>query len=203
MILNAGQQDALSELVNMGFGRAAHALSILVGRRVLLEAPQVDIFPLNLIEEALGYLSNREITTVHQVFNGKLTGDIMLLLDAESASVLLDLLEGRPGEAHRLTKEDRDTLVETGNIFLNAFIGAFGNLLNVYITFAVPHLRIESIRQMLHTLSIGQKEVEYALVAKVRFRLDVGEVSGYVVIVMSLASLETVFEAMKTEGYLL
>jgi chemotaxis protein CheC len=45
MILNSLELDALSELINIGFGRAASALSALVGQRVLLEAPQVNILP--------------------------------------------------------------------------------------------------------------------------------------------------------------
>ncbi len=203
MNLTPIQQDALSELINMGFGRAANALSILVGERVLLEAPQVSLYPLMEIEKALSFLSNREMTTIHQVFNGKLSGDLMLLLDTTSASILLDLLQGEKGEAHPLSEKDRDTLIETGNILLNAFIGSFGNLLNVHISFSVPNLRIESIQHMLSTLTIDRQEVEYALVVKIFFRLREGEVSGFVVIVMGIQSLEALFDAMRTEGYLI
>ena len=41
MQLTAVQQDALVELLNIGFGRAAASLSQLTGHRVLLEVPQV------------------------------------------------------------------------------------------------------------------------------------------------------------------
>ena len=41
MELTAVQQDALIELLNIGFGRAAASLSQLTGHRVLLEVPQV------------------------------------------------------------------------------------------------------------------------------------------------------------------
>ncbi len=203
MIMTPEQQDALSELINMGFGRAANALSILVGQRVLLEAPQVNVYPLREMEKALYFLSGREMTTVHQVFNGKLSGDIMLLMDTESATVLLDLLSGGSGSPHPMTSVDRDTMIETGNILLNAFIGSFGNLLNVHISFAVPHLRVESIRHMLNTLTIDRIEVEYALIVRIHFRLTEGEVSGYVVIIMGIQSLEALFDAMKTEGYII
>lgn len=203
MRLNETELDALSELVNIGFGRAANALSTLVGRRVLLEAPQVSVYPINELEKVLADLGKSEITNVHQVFRGKLAGDAMLLMDASSASILVDLLAGGSGKPHDLDASDRETLVETGNILLNAFIGSFGNLLRVHIIFTVPRLKLESLKDMLTTLSVDNREVEYALIVRIHFRLAQGDVSGYMVIVMGIQSLETLFEAMKTEGYLI
>ena len=43
MELTAVQQDALVELLNIGFGRAAASLSQLTGHRVLLDVPQVTL----------------------------------------------------------------------------------------------------------------------------------------------------------------
>jgi chemotaxis protein CheC len=202
MLLSSVELDALSELINIGFGRAASALSTLVGQRVLLEAPNVNIFPIHELGKTLAALGEKEITNVHQVFRGKLSGDAMLLMDGDSASILLDLLSGGPGEPRSLSAADREALVETGNILLNAFIGSFGNLLSVHITFTVPRLKLESVGELLTTLSHGQSEVEYGLVVKIRFRLIHGDVTGYMVIVMGLQSLESLVDAMRSEGYL-
>ena len=202
MFINSTELDALSELINIGFGRAASALSTLVGRRVLLEAPQVSVYPISELEKTLIDLNNDELTNVHQIFKGKLAGDAMLLMEAYSASILVDLLSGGPGRPHTITASDRETLVEAGNILLNAFIGSFGNLLRVHITFTVPRLKLESLREILNALSIDNLEVEYAMIVKTHFRLAQGDVRGYMVIVMGIQSLETLFEAMKAEGYL-
>ena len=43
MELSPVQQDALVELLNIGFGRAAASLSQLTGHRVLLDVPQVTL----------------------------------------------------------------------------------------------------------------------------------------------------------------
>ncbi len=203
MLITENQRDALNEIVNIGFGRAANALSILVGQRIILLTPQVSVFPINSLEKALQMLENREMTTVHQVFSGKLSGDIMLLMDTANASKLVDMLAGGKGESHPITQSDRESLVELGNIILNSFIGSFGNLLNIRITFTVPHLQIESVKQMLRTMQVDQREVEYALIIHVDFRLVEGDVGGYVVIVMGIESLEAMFESMRMEGYLI
>jgi chemotaxis protein CheC len=202
MLLSNAQQDAISELINIGFGRAAGALSILVGQRVIIQAPQVEMYPIEHLENALAELVGQDITTVHQVFSGKVCGDAMLLMDAESATILVDLLSGGKGEPHPLGESDQEALGETGNILLNAFIGSFGNLLKVHISFTVPQLLVESLHNMLRTLLIDNEDVEYALIVRVHFLLSGGDVSGYVIIVMGIASMDALFEAMHSSGYM-
>lgn len=202
MLLSEQQRDALSELINIGFGRAASALSILVGQRVLLEAPQVDLYPIDQLSVTLETLAGGEITTVHQVFSGKLSGDAMLLMDSQSATALVDLLSGGPGTPHPMSLQDRESLRETGNILLNAFTGSFGNLLHVHITFTVPHLHYDSLQNMINSLMIDQRELEYAMIVRVNFRLIQGDVSGYVVIIMGIQSLEALMDAMRISGYI-
>jgi chemotaxis protein CheC len=203
MLLTEVEQDAISELINIGFGRAANALSILVGQRVLLDTPDVAILPLLEMQTALSVLADRDMVTVHQVFSGKLAGDMVMLLDIDSASVLVDLLDGGAGQIHPLSDEDQEAIAETGNIILNAFCGSFGNLLRVHINFTVPHLRRESVQQMLESFQDEEKDMQYALIVRINFRLIEGEVSGFVVIVMGIQSLEAVLQAMRTEGYLM
>lgn len=202
MNLSDIQKDALAELINIGFGRAASALSMLVGQRVILEAPDVGIYPVTEMENPLTTLSRGEITSVHQVFTGNLCGNAMLLMDNDSATALVDLLSGGEGNPHRLDDNDREALIETGNILLNAFIGSFGNLLKVHVSFAVPSLRLESLQKMVESMLVDSQDVEVALVVKVHFYLVKGDVSGYVVIVMGLQSMDALINAMREAGYL-
>ena len=57
MELTANQRDTLTELINIGYGRAAGALSELTGYRITLEVPKVAI---HAIEETTELL--REVT---------------------------------------------------------------------------------------------------------------------------------------------
>jgi chemotaxis protein CheC len=202
MILNSSEWDALNELINIGFGRAASALSLLVDQRILIEAPHSELLPLDTLPAVLGSLEG-ELINVHQIFRGRLSGDAMLLMDKDSATILVDMLEGGDGNPRQLSAADREVLVETGNILLNAFIGSFGNLLKVHLTFTVPHFNLSSLRELIMTLSTDNSEAEYALIVKIRFRLTQGDVSGYVMIVMGIQSLNILLNAMRTEGYLI
>jgi chemotaxis protein CheC len=202
-LLDPSELDALGELINIGFGRAASALSTLVGRRILLEAPQLNVYPVEELGNMLEKLGDKDIANVHQAFRGKISGDAMLLMDEASASILIDLMAGGSGKVHPMTAADREALVETGNILLNAFIGSFGNLLRVHISFTVPRLKVESVPQMIYSFTQHTSDIEYALVVKINFRLSQGNVSGYMVIILGIQSLEVLVNAMRTEGYLL
>jgi chemotaxis protein CheC len=201
MLLTPSQRDALSELVNIGFGRAAASLSSLVHRRIYLSAPNVSVHPLTEMQPHLGFTQS-EVATVHQIFNGPISGDALLMLEVDDAAHLISLLTGSPEPpSNRLTKADREALMEVGNILLNAFVGSFGNLLKVHVTFAVPRLRLDAIDDLLNTLAVGEQEIRYALLVQTHFEIRESQVEGYVALVMGIESLDKFFEAMQTAGY--
>ncbi|MCX6032540.1 MAG: chemotaxis protein CheC [Chloroflexi bacterium] len=200
MQLTATQQDALVELINVAFGRAAAALSGLTGQRVLLEVPEVAVCPLSDLGQVLGKVVQGEIATVHQIFGGEMTGDALLLLDYTGAVLLSELLVEHRPKAKRLDVSDREVLTEVGNILLNACLGTFGNMLHVHISFAVPRLRLEDLDGLLHSLVIGRDELRYALVIYTTFRLRESGVGGYLVIVLGVASLDRLVQEVEHLG---
>jgi len=90
------QHDALIELLNIGFGRAAASLSELTGHRVLLEVPHVSIHPIGELNKALEVVLSDEVASVHQIFSGPVAGDALLILDHHAAGMLKELLTNEP-----------------------------------------------------------------------------------------------------------
>ena len=81
MDLTQTQLDALSELINIGFARAANSLSELTGDRVLLDVPQVSIHTIDELRPKLASFVEGEVATVQQIFNGPVSGNALLLLN--------------------------------------------------------------------------------------------------------------------------
>src|SRR6202012_5118320 len=96
MELTASQKDALTELINIGYARAASALSDLTGPRITLEVPEVPIHTIPEITDKLVQGIKGEVASVNQVFSGPITGNGILLLDREAALLLNRLLTDRP-----------------------------------------------------------------------------------------------------------
>jgi len=197
MQLTTAQHDALVELLNIGFGRAGASLSSLTGHRVLLEVPHVAIHPIDQLNATLDEYMTGDVASVHQEFGGPVGGDAMLILDPVAASTLKELLTNEPALPLTLDASSREVLTEVGNILLNACLGTFGNLLKVPISFSVPALDVASIRAVVERLIGPAESFRYALVVTAGFRLRDAEVTGYVVIVLTVQSLTRLLVAVE------
>ena len=197
MELTPVQHDALIELLNIGFGRAAASLSDLTGHRVLLEVPHVSIHPIQELATALRAFVDDQVATVHQIFSGPVGGDALLVLDFKAAGMLKELLTNEPPLPLPIDASGREVLTEVGNILLNACLGTFGNILQVQVSFSVPHLNLDTLNAVMQSLLVNREGLRYALVVHAGFRLRDAEVRGYLVIVLSVASLDRLIRAVE------
>jgi chemotaxis protein CheC len=195
--LTESQRDALVELLNIGFGRAGASLSKLTGQRVLLDVPEVSIHPVAQLDHSLGKVTATKVASIHQVFTGPVGGDALLILDPVAASTLKELLTDEPALPLELDTSSREVLTEVGNILLNACIGTFGNLLKVPVSFSVPDIDVASLRTVMQRMVEGGDVMRYALVVTAGFRLRDAEVTGYVVIVLTVQSLTKLLIALE------
>ena len=189
MVLTDRQNDALAELINIAFARTGAALSELTGQRVLLSPPSVSIYRTAELPRALAKFIPGEVASVHQVFAGPVAGDALLLLNYDGAMELTNLLIDEP-IPNFLDESAREVLTEVGNILLNACLGMFGNLLRVHVSFSVPSLHLESLDDLVASLLTGEDDRRYALVVSTAFQVRDSAVSGFLVMALSVASLD-------------
>jgi chemotaxis protein CheC len=198
MNLTPEQKDSLTELINIGYGRAAGALSELTGHRVTLEVPQVAIHDIAEVSPLLEQVIPGEVASVNQVFNGPIAGNALLLLDEKAALILSQLLTEERAAGGKLDAAAREIITEVGNILLNACLGVFGNLLKVHVSFTVPSLRIENIQHLLHSLDLeAEGKLRFALMIHTRFQLRSSQVTGYMVIVLGIISLDRLLKELE------
>jgi chemotaxis protein CheC len=197
MELTEPQKDALTELINIAFARTAASLSELTGNRVELEVPEVTVHPIGELSAVLARFVSGDVATVHQIFAGPVAGDGFLLLNHAGALQLVEMLTGADAPTRRLVESSKEVLSEVGNILLNACLGIFGDLLQVRFSFTVPRLHLEALRGLLDSLIIGKDELHHALVVGAKFRLQASEVTGCLVIVLGIASLDLLMQAVE------
>jgi chemotaxis protein CheC len=190
LILTERQNDSLAEFINIAFGRTGAALSELTGHRVLLNPPSVSIYPTGELNEALVNFVPGDVASIHQVFVGPIAGDALLLLNHDGAVHLADLLTDGSTPSKYLDESAREVLTEVGNILLNACLGMFGNMLHIHVSFSVPRLHIESLDELIGSLITEKNSLHYALVIYTAFHIRDSAVNGYLVMVLSVASLD-------------
>ncbi|MBI9047962.1 MAG: chemotaxis protein CheC [Anaerolineaceae bacterium] len=195
--INAEQKDAVGEIINIGFGRAASSLSILIGSPIILRTPEVEVYSIPELISVLEEHIPDQAVIIHQVFSGTINGDVLLFMNINSASVLVDLLSGGNGVSKQLTPSDREALIEVGNILMNGYIGSFGNLLKLSLNFDLPHLREESLTEWLGKLNPPDAEPQYSVLVRTEFHIANVKAGGYVALLMDLVSLKTLIETVE------
>lgn len=188
MNLSLSQKDALGEIIHIGYGRAAAALSAMTHERVQLVVPQLDVIPVGELERHLTHSLGEKVACVNQAFTGSITGNAMLLLQQSAALELTKILDQTVGSA-ALDGHTRDILTEVGNILLNACLGVFGTLLQVQISFSVPNLHVEDSLRFLNSIETRNERLSHAVVVQTRFSLRGTNVSGAMLIVLGVTSL--------------
>ena len=189
MILTDRQSDALGEFINIAFSRTASSLSEITGHRVLLDVPQVQVYPIDEVAPNLARFLPGDVASIHQPFDGAIAGDAFLILNYEGAVRLTDLLtDGVPSQAE-LDESAREVLTEVGNILLNACLGMFGNVLNVRVGFSVPNLHLEALDELIDSIKKQRTGLRYAIVVYTSFKIRESSVKGYLVLVLSVVSM--------------
>lgn len=194
MKLTEQQSDALAELINIAFARTGAALSELTGHRVILNPPEVAVYRTEELRGALAKFVPGDIASIHQVFAGPVGGDALLILNYAGAVQLTDLLTDEVQPSVFLDESAREVLTEVGNILLNACLGMFGNLLNVHVTFSVPRLHLETLDELIDSTTSDKTEMHYALVVYTAFQIRDSSVKGFLVIVLSVESLDRLIQ---------
>jgi chemotaxis protein CheC len=192
------QQDAVTELINIAFSRAAASLSDLTKCRVDLEVPEVSVHPIDNVATAISRFVSGDVATVHQVFTGPVAGDAFLLLNFDGAVHLVDLLTDVQTTKGTLGAAAREVITEVGNILMNACLGVFGNLLHVRFTFSVPKLSLDDLGFMVKSLAIADDALQHAMVVGARFKMRGSEVTGCLVLVLGISSFELFLRAVET-----
>ena len=194
MKLTERQSDALAELINIAFARTGAALSELTGHRVVLNPPEVAVYRTAELRGALAKFVPGYVASIHQVFEGPVAGDALLILNYDGAVQLTGLLTDGYQPFAYLDESSREVLTEVGNILLNACLGMFGNLLNVHVTFSVPRLHLETLDELIASTTTDKTELHYALVVYTAFHIRDSSVKGFLVIVLSVGSLDRLIQ---------
>ena len=195
MELTSQHREALAELINIGYARAGKSLSELTGERIVLNAPMVEVHSIDVVRVALNDLIKGEVASVHQVFSGPVAGHALLLVNNEAADVLTStLVAGVPSNEQQAAR--REALTEVGNILLQASMGLCGELLQVHVSFTVPRLEIETIDDMLNSICVNNKELQFAVLVRTRFELQDSQVSGYIVVILGVTSFSRLLDEL-------
>jgi len=191
--LSALQLDALKEVSNIGAGNAATALSMMIGKKVDMTVPSVNIVRLEDIVEENGEC---EVAgTVVRVL-GDIAGNILLVFEKPTAENIIEKLVGSKQSPE--SEMGSSVLCEIANIISASYMNAISQLTNLAMAPSVPAASYDMLGAILTTTFIESNQYdEYILDIETVFLEDTDEnIGGHFYYIPMPGSLERILESI-------
>lgn len=181
------EKDALQEIMNIGFGRAAADLAEIINLHVILSVPHIAVLQ---SAEVISYIHTQipdttDMSMITQFFSGKFNGGSFLVFPHGEGRKLLRIFDGEMallGENYDIDVLEKETLVEVGNIIIGACVGKIAEMLGDVVSYAPP--RFFSQDQIFETLDdVLNKSDSFAILFKTVFNFEQYNVSGYLFLI--------------------
>ena len=182
------EQDALTEVVNIGVSRAAAALRKMVGHQVLLSVPAVEIVTKAKAATLLGERESDDLVAVKQSFEGAFSGRAMLIFPEKNSLELARAVTGDELSYEDLLDMEQEALAETGNIILNGCLATMANMLRRPLTMSIPKVCRGDGSKLLGNVGTSGDE-GLVLFLYINFSVRQRDLRGYIAMMMDMPSL--------------
>lgn len=147
--------NALQEVVNIGGGHAATALSKMIGNKIDMDVPFVKLLPYDKVYETI----QSDDTIVKAVLSkliGKEYGVFLFVIDPEDAKALAEIVLP---EHDDLSEELVDSaLKELTNILVQSFLQAVMQLIDKPLFASVPVMTVDMFGSILSSVYMDQSQ---------------------------------------------
>jgi len=185
--------DALTEIFNIGIGRAAGSLNKMISQTVELTIPNVQVISSQEAKDKFDFSDQASISAVTQKFNGDFSGQAILMFSQDSGLKLVKALLPDNIPIEVVAELEQDSLVEIGNIILNACFGTVINFLKPNIEIEIP----EFIQGSISNIFTYDSENDWSLYIEVKFSLPTDNIEGFISFIMDIQSLTRFQESVR------
>lgn len=166
--ISAFELDQLKEMVNIGASHSGDVFSKMIGRKVVLTVPDVNIEDIN---SAIKYFNvdNESVTAVTADISGDWGGILLFLFPAKSGQKVAQLVSHEMDASSEFMGLDKSVLCEIGNILAGSYLTALSNFLKISILHTVSKIITKPIDQIFQGIIL---EIGIASGATLVFRVN-------------------------------
>ena len=175
-------KDAFLEIANIGIGRAASAMSDLVGIHITIQVTSIEFSQLDPAANIPEFHSQATVQVV-QVFEKGLEGRALLILSKDGASGISSLMLGEEIEEETFGATEQAAILELGNIMIGGLTGSLCNQLDMNLSYAPPEIQMRGDDHI--SLGTWQKEEPVGVIIKASLSLEGCDISSYLALVLS------------------
>ncbi|HEX4861708.1 MAG TPA: chemotaxis protein CheX [Rhizomicrobium sp.] len=180
--------DALTELVNLGVSKAAVSLREMIGQQVFLSVPSVALMERSQAVEVLRKAEPAELVAVHQVFEGDISGRVLLIFPETKSLQLVRAVTSGELPLEDIIELEQEALAETGNIILNGCLATIANQLQRTLKISLPEI-LRGDSNALFSLPPPPVGGDVVLFVYINFSIHERDIQGYIALLMDMPSL--------------
>ena len=188
--------DIMKEVINVGLGEAADALSSLVNTRVLIKVPDMHIVD---IDQVLPYI-RKEMSSlgvyISQDFKGGIHGKTILCYSRECGISLLNTIYGDTLQVNTITESGISTLNEIGNIIMASCIATLSDLIKGTLDLNIPDVTVEVSERYFRNLVAELEEFDRAIIVRNQMIIQDHDIQGYLFLLLSFSDFKAVVEQL-------
>lgn len=182
--------DAVAEVLNVGMGSAAAALSEMINDEIKLSVPGVEFVSRLEATQIIGSKAKTDVSGVHQHFQGAFDGDAMLLFPEEqSLELVRAVLQHDDLSLQDLTDMEQEAMTEIGNVILNACLCSMADMFGKEMLGDIPEFVQGSLAQVFSTDGALEHTEAIVLLLNMDFAVDKKNIQGYVTFLMDVDSV--------------
>ena len=200
--LSGQYYDVLKELGNIGAGNATTALAQMLGSKVDMSVPQVQLLDFNVLGDTVGG-EDEIMAGIYLQVEGDIQGNMMFIQKKVSAAHLINkmmagMIEIKDEEVadYEFGEMECSAIKEVGNIITGAYLNALSSLTNLKIYPSVPQLAIDMAGAILSVPAIqfGQYG-DNALLIQTEFGDDV-KIQGFFILMPDVESYDKILTSL-------
>lgn len=188
--------DVLKEIGNIGAGNAMTALSQMLGCKIDMGVPQVELLDFSEVGTAIGG-EEQIMVGVFLGVEGDITGSMLFLVEQKSAKYLINKVMmgmGDPGE--EFTEMELSAMQEVGNIITGAYLNSLSTLTNLKIFPSPPALTVDMAGAILSVPAIEFGIYgDQILMIQSKF-FDEVQIDGYFILVPDVESYKKILTSL-------
>ena len=189
------EQDAITEVFNIGIGKAGASLSEMVDKEVSLSVPQLSITTLSQANENISASENR-VSGVKECFDGAIAGNAILLFPESRIIDLIRLLFPPGMDEEMILEMEQDTMTEVGNIILNATLSALSDIMEEELTNKIPETFKGSISEVFFCKELTENADQHVLKMDMNMTVTDIDVQGDISFLILIKSIDSFKEKL-------
>ncbi|AVX20746.1 MULTISPECIES: chemotaxis protein CheC [Carboxydocella] len=195
--LSEAQLDVIREVCNIGAGNGATALATMLGQRVEMSVPEINIVSYQEILEA-SPICQETVYGIYQKIKGQAPGEVLWLLPQSMAQQLVEMLLQRSvTETGSFNQFELSALAEVGNIVTGGFLAAITGFTGIRFYPSIPGVALDYGCNILSSVAaeLGHVSNEVLIIETI-FKLNHKEMIGHFFLLPEPDSLRVIVTAL-------